>query len=309
MYRYIGEQIAYNFFNGWAFTVATLCCLFFIKDKLKAPSIYAKALYNAASQRSVKLGKVLFVLFSAVEMYLCSRHVMTTPTLNERFGDLVGTGFNYFGCLFAMIAVIMILSIVFVVDPLKNFDVQVMAAPIFLFVVKIACFCHGCCWGIPWEYGLYNHHPDHPGYQVPVPALEAICALAIFVFLVIYRKKAKPGRLFPLYMILYCATRFPIEFLSAAHEKVIGPFNTYHILCAIGMGVGLIMLLIVNLFGEKISGIFENMHNKLDENMMLKAELKAQADEERKAQAEAERKERLEKAKKAKEKASVKYKK
>ncbi len=309
MYRFIGEQWAYDFFNSWAFTIATLCCLFFIKTKLKAPSIYAKALNNVASRKSIKLGNVLFVLFSVIELYLCSRQVLSTPMLNGRFGDLVGTGVNYFGSLFGMIAAILALSIVLVIDPLKNFDISVMIAPIFLFIVKIACFCNGCCWGIPWEHGLFNRHPNHPGYQVPVQAFEAFCALAIFVFLLIYRKKAKPGRLFPMYMILYSATRFPIEFLSAAHEKVIGPFNTYHILCAIGVGIGLLLLLIVNLFGEKISNIFESVHNKLDEKMMLKAELNAQTIEEKNSQMEAERKERLEKAKKAREKASIKYKK
>ena len=250
-----------------------------------------------------------FVFITILELYLSSRQLLSTSRLNERFGDLMGTGYNYFGSLFTMAIVILLLSIVFVVDPLKNADILTMIAPISLFIVRIACFCNGCCWGVEWEYGLYNHSPYHPGRQVPVQAIEAFFVMAIFIFLLIYRKKAKPGTIFPLYMILYSATRFPIEFFSAASEKVYGSFNAYHFLCIAGVVYGFIMLLIVRLFGEKISNAFENLHKNIEEQMEIKKEMRKQKIADENTRLKAEKNERLEKAKIAREKASVKYKK
>lgn len=309
MHRYIGELYAYDFFNNLAFTIATLCSLFFIRTKLKTPTFFAKCFEKMASRKSAKMGKVIFVFITFLELYLSSRQLLMTSRLTVPFGDLMGTGYNYFGSLFSMAIVILLLSIVFVVDPLKNADILTMIAPISLFIVRIACYCNGCCWGIEWKYGPYNHSPYHPGRQVPVQAIEAFFVMAIFIFLLIYRKKAKPGTIFPLYMILYSATRFPIEFFSAASEKIHGPFNAYHFLCIAGVVYGIIMLLIVKLFGEKISDAFENLHKNIEEQMEIKKEMRKQKIADENTRLKAEKNERLEKAKKAREKASVKYKK
>ena len=175
-----------------------------------------------------------------------------------------------------MSIMILLVSIVFLVNPLKNADIIIMTAPIFLFLVRTACYCNGCCWGVEWEYGPYNHSPYHPGRQVPVQAIEAFFVMLIFIFLLIYRKKAKPGTLYPLYMILYSATRFPIEFFSAASEKIYGPFNAYHFLCIAGVVFGIIMLLIVKFFGEKISDAFDNLHKNIEEQLAITEEMLTQ---------------------------------
>ena len=265
MYRYINGEYAYELINNWAFIIAPLCSLFLIRSKVKAPNIFARYFGEVASRKSEQLGKRVFIFILILELYLSARQVLSTPILNKPFGDLVGTGANYFGSLFTIPIVILVLSLIFVVNPLKNSDIYTMILPIFLSIVKLACFCNGCCWGIEWEHSFYyNQHPYHRGLQVPVQAMEMFCALGIFVFLLIYRKKAKPGKLLPMYIILYSVTRFPIEFLSAAHKRVIGPFNTYHLLCVAGVIYGLIMLVIVTFFGEKITALYEKLDQRID---------------------------------------------
>ncbi len=270
MYRYIGDMYAYDYINGWAFTIGTLCILFFIGAKLKIPSIYATCLGNIASRKSEKAKNITIFIISFVELYLTSRQILSTPIFNKPFGELVGTGYNYFGALLGMPVAVFAISILLVSNPLRNADIATMVAPVHLFIVKVACYCNGCCWGIPWENGPFNRHPNHTGHQVPVQAIEAFLSLAIFIFLLVYRRKSKPGTLLPLYMILYSATRFPVEFFSAAHEKIWGPFNTYHFLCVAGVVVGLILLIFVKFFGEKIANVFDIVRNKLESKLIKK---------------------------------------
>ena len=188
MHRYIGELYAYDFINNLALIIALVCNLFFIRAKLKVPTLYAKYLRKIISRKSAKVGTVVFVLVTIWELYSSSRQVLRTARFNEWFGNLVGTGFNYFGSLFIMSIMILLVSIVFLVNPLKNADIIIMTAPIFLFLVRTACYCNGCCWGVEWEYGPYNHSPYHPGRQVPVQAIEAFFVMLIFIFLRFFNK-------------------------------------------------------------------------------------------------------------------------
>lgn len=264
MYRFIGEQDAYSFFNMMAYYAIMVSSLFFFKSKRKTMGLGSRYITHFVSRLNRKLSTVVEFVFASIESVLFALVLDVSATVNRPFGELLDTGTNYFGILIVVPILWSLLSTLLVVNPLKQIDIAVMLAPIQLFFFKTACFFNGCCWGIEWEYGLYNHHYHHPGKQVPVQAIEMFLALAIFIFLLWYRKKAKPGRLFPMYIILYSATRFPVEFLSAVHKSVIGPFNTYHILCVVGVVIGLLMLLIISRFGEKISALFEKPHAKLD---------------------------------------------
>ncbi len=310
MHRYFGDQWSYTLLNTISFIAATFGFLFFIKTKLKMPSIYVKIFGDIAAKSSVNSvrthGKILFVAITAVELYLTARQIASTTIVNGDFGTLVGTGANYFGGLFLVPIVILILSCVTVIDPLKNSDLLAMVLPIQMFFVRLACFCNGCCWGVEWEYGLYNSHPNHPGKQVPVQGFEILCVLAIFIFFLIYRRKVKqPGKLLPLYMIIYSSTRFVIEFFTAAPTKILGPLNTYHFLCIIGVVYGIIMLIVIKFFGNKISALFEKLHQLIDVKIKNYQEEKEAKTLKENAKFEAKEKERLNSIKLARKKAKA----
>ena len=109
-----------------------------------------------------------------------------------------------------------------------------------------------------------------------------------------------------MYLFLYSGLRFFNEFFTAADPDIIGPFNMYHILCAIGFVVGLVTFSVMRKYGEKISSAFDRtVNNKIDEITRKKKQKIVEENE----RAEAEMKERLEKAKAARAKASVKYRK
>lgn len=309
MHRFFGNQDAYSLFIQVGYWAMILTNLLYFKSKQNATSLFSKNLIYASSKIHKVIGNIVRVLLFVIETYLASDIIDEASNFNRIFGNIFDTGANYYGLLTAAPIYVVLFSLVFVINPLKELDIMTMGLPVFLFFIKLSCFFNGCCWGIEWEYGMYNTHYDHPGKQVPVQLIEAIIVVVILLFLLKYRKKAKPGTIYPMYLATYSFTRFFYEFLSAAHTDVIGPFNMYHILSACGFVVGVILLIIMNKYGEQLSDYFEKPHIRFEEKVANYEERKALESASAKAQAEADEKERLEKIKIAREKASAKYKK
>ncbi len=99
-----------------------------------------------------------------------------------------------------------------------------LAAPIALglFVGRLGCFLHGCCygtvtslpWGVDFGDGLRRH---------PTQLYEALFWLAAFLVLLPLRRRAvAPGRLFGGLMLSYFAFRFGEEFLRAGPRPLMG---------------------------------------------------------------------------------------
>lgn len=311
MYRFFGETDAYGLFNTLARVLTIVASLLYFNIKKDSISLYSKILINFVKQKGIAIGKIKvekiveFILVS-VELLLMGYLPSLAAKVNRPFGALVGTGANYFGLLSVVWFAVILISVLIMSNPIKQLDLVAIFLPFRMIFTRLACFFNGCCWGIPWKYGLYNHNPYHPGNQVPVQAFEVAVVLSIFIFFLLYRKKAKTGTLLPMYIFLYSGARFFIEFFTAADPDIIGPFNMYHILCAIGFVVGFVAFFVMRKYGEKISDAFDEKTNGI---INARARAKEERIAEENARIEAEMKERLEKAKAARAKASIKYKK
>ncbi len=227
------------------------------KKVMSAASVMAQTGLSLLS-RKCKILKpiahpVFWVLFEIVILF--AFQYLPNAFVNRPFGNLVGTGANYFGFLFFMHFLFVIMSIVVWVEPMKQIDLLAIPLPLGLMFDKLGCFSAGCCNGLWMPGGMYNYQTERE--EVPIQLIEAGLALAIFIFLNIYRDKVKPGMLFPLYMLLYSGTRFVSEFWRG-QELVLGPFRTYHILCFFGVILGIAGLIFVNKYGERITRYFEN---------------------------------------------------
>lgn len=297
------DYIGGAFFNNVAISVMILITFFTFKSKKTAMSLFSENVIYATSTINKKLVPIARNLMFIVEMLLFSHIAWATTQLNGIFGLAFDTGANYFGLLTATPIFVTIYSLGLFINPVKQIDIFTMCMPIFLFFVKIACFLNGCCWGIPWEYGLYNYNPHHPGKQVPVQLIEAILGLLIFFFLLWYRKRAKPGTMYPMYMIVYSATRFFSEFTKADYPNVLGPLKMYHLLCLTGVIIGLLLLLVVKMYGDTIYNFFEKPHINLEMKIAQREERLSIEEKENKKIADAAEKERLEKVRLAREKA------
>ena len=180
---------------------------------------------------------------------------MPITFLNFKFGSLVGTGVNYFGLIFFIPYILLLFCYLIKVDPLKQIDLITPAFPLALAITKIACLCAGCCRGIESSLGLYNNSTGL--VEFPIQLVEAGLALLIFIFLMAWRKKAKPGTMFPIYLVIFSGTRFFSEFLRC-EPNVFWRLKIYHILCVIGAVVGVIEMILITKFGYKIKKACES---------------------------------------------------
>lgn len=299
---------AYDFWGIVGYYVMLFSTLFYYKSKQNAMGLYSRMIIFFATQKNKILGKIVRFLLFVLESYLAAVIIdLAIGNFNMSFGEFIGTGANYFGMLLTVLFFWIVLSLLLMANPLKILDISTMYLPLQLIFIKLSCYCAGCCWGIPWEHGPYNYHPNHPGNQVPVQLIESIWALLIFLFLLWYRKKAKTGSLFPIYMILYSATRFLSEFFRH-EENVLGPLKMYHILCLIGIAYGIFHLCFLRFYRDTINEFFDNVHGKLDAKFAGYETAKLSRIAEEKEKEEADRLARLEKAKQNRAKAKARKK-
>lgn len=262
MYKYLGTTgiESYDFFNFISIIALLVLNMSNVKHKttfFSGASIkFIKKHFN--EQGETKAYK--YILVAVAEIFFISLvQYGFVSVFTQTFGKMVGTGRNYFAVLFFVPMLLMIYFYIIKIQPLKQMDIITPAYPLALIFVKIACFCCGCCNGIEWAGGLLN--TDTGLYEVPVQLAEAALALVIFVFLMFYRKKAKEGTLFPIFMIFYSGARFFLEFLRS-EDNIIGIFKTYHILCFIGVIAGIIEYIIAVKYCKRINSFYKNDKRK-----------------------------------------------
>lgn len=204
-------------------------------------------LERSKKNKDVSVNKKYFLF---IEVFIITFfQVLLNDTLGNSFGDVAGTNINYFGIAFFNPIIISVICVLFGLDLFKWFELITPAYALALFFNKLGCFCAGCCRGIEFSAGLYNHKTQLT--EFPVQLVEAGVALLIFVLLNIIRKKSKEGTLYPIYLILYSSTRFFSEFLRV-EEDVFWILKKYHFLCLLGIVVGLAELFIIKKYKEKI---------------------------------------------------------
>lgn len=269
------QEVRNAYYANWntiAYCILLIYLFCHVRIKKNFPSFCVQGIQNFLGARSSNLvgtlaednrwykklsAKVISFLskdfWLLLEIYLMAGFIQYNGIYNKSFGKEIGTGANYFALLFINVAIYLLACVILGVHPMKQMDWIAPSYPLALIFSKIACYFGGCCWGIEWENGVYNYRNER--YEVPIQLIEAGLALLIFIFMMLYKKKAKKGTLFPIYLIFYSGTRFFSEFLRR-EENVIGPFKVYHILCVIGVTVGLLLLIVVHVYGDKIDAHF-----------------------------------------------------
>ena len=245
----------YDLFN----IISGLALLFFNFSQIKKK----KVLLGNTSNRLIRhckgdITQTIFTRFlsgatfwAIMELLIISViQYLPAPIINKNFGNLVGTGANYFGLLYIVPFLLLVICLLLQVDPLIQIDMVTPGFPFALFFAKLGCFTAGCCNGIACSFGFPN--PSTGIIEFPIQLMEAGVAMLLFFFFLFWRTKAKRGTMFPTYLIVYSGVRFFTEFLRA-DENVFGFLKTYQILCLIGILLGIIELIVVSKLGAKIS--------------------------------------------------------
>ncbi len=151
--------------------------------------------------------------------------------------SLVNRGSEFLGYV-AVSALGMVLAAVALgARPLRWLDTTV---PLYLSaaaLLKLSCFCAGCCRGLPWAYGLYNHQTQQ--LEFPIQLMEAVLYGALC--LLFCRYKGRPGQRFALFLTGYAAVRFAVQFFRV--DRAV--FTPFHWLSAVFFAVGGLMWVLV----------------------------------------------------------------
>lgn len=237
-----------------------------IKSKKRPIGYRTMIVHVKLSHNQGFISRYLYKMLPVLESESFTMSYIIYAFANWILGDLVGTGANYFGSLFVIPIIWVILSVYYGSNPLEQLDFISTCLPLYLIFAKLACFAAGCCGGLYWEDGLYNTKYDEN--QIPVQLIETFWGLLIFIILIQYRKKAKTGTIFPMYTILYCATRFLSEFLRR-EDNILWILKKYHILCLIGIVYGIILWIIIAKYRDKINEYYDTKYSEA-ENTLVK---------------------------------------
>lgn len=253
----IGASQLYDLFTIYISSIALLLynlCQY--REKRMLPSNISKIILIHCKDRCPDKANSYFCLLIFAEIVLISlfQHGLVC-ILNNLLGELLHTGANYFGMIFAMPVLLCFYCWVVGVDPLSQIDLITPAYPLALFFMKLGCFCVGCCEGVVCDFGMYNQLTGK--VEFPVQLVEAGIALLLFFFLHFYRKKAQKGILLPIYIILYCAIRFFSEFLRA-DPGFRGPWKLYQFLCVLGFAYGLVQYAFLRFCRPFVERFFSN---------------------------------------------------
>lgn len=192
---------------------------------------------------------------AAVFLGLTLAGLLLLLVLNQKFGDWFTDGNkNYYGSLTAWLIAFPVLTTLLKIPPLRALDLLTPGLPMSLAISKLACVCYGCCHSFEMR-GSFYYNAVTNRYEFPVQMLEAAVAFLIFLFFLWYRKKDyREGTLFPLYITIYSASRFLTEFLREDLPDVLGGFKAYQIMSVVYLVIGLVLLMVVRKYGDRIPG-------------------------------------------------------
>ena len=146
-----------------------------------------------------------------------------------RFIFWAETGFKHWGGNYFVELLVWAPLVAYPVAKLMKMDVKAaydFTAPCLCLeqgIAHIGCIFNGCCRGYPSSWGIYNHITD--SILFPIQIIESVTSLAITVFLVIYAKKHQfdaNGKVYPIMLVLFGATRFIWEFFRDNYKLFFG---------------------------------------------------------------------------------------
>lgn len=176
---------------------------------------------------------------------------------------------TYMGDIFIMPIGVFLVSLIIRIAPSALVDVAGLCASACLVLYKVACSLSGCCYGVEYNGIFYNQSMEQ--YQVPVQLIELACAVVMLVIVVLlYVFKKMNGKIYPLFMIMYCGSRFVSEFWRGDYPPQYGKLNGYHIQLLIGFALGSLYMLIALIFGKKINAFIQKRNDKFVAYMRAK---------------------------------------
>ena len=258
-----GHSVAlYDPLNAIAYVAALIVLICRLKT-YRTFSTFPAAAEKALLKKPISFAWRLFCGFEALVIFALTAAV--TAALNNPLSQLFlgDNSANYFPYMFFVPVLLFVFGVLLRVSPLKLEDYFAPLGLVILIIVKLACYFQGCCNGVelsgPGPFPAFCYNQNQAQYQVPVQLIEMACAVVMLIVLILVgrRKNRKTGLLYPLFMLMYCGSRFISEFWRGDYPAVWGRLTGYHIQCIIGFVLGAVYLVAVLIWGERITAFFE----------------------------------------------------
>lgn len=174
---------------------------------------------------------------------LLTVHLVSYTFAGMRIGVWLGRATEFFGYVGISAVGVVLAAIMMGFSPLKWLDRTVPLYLTLAATLKTSCFCAGCCYGLPWEHGLYNARQDQT--QFPIQLVE-MAAYALLLCL-LCRYRGRDGQRFALFVAGYAAIRFGVQFFRAD----MAVFSTFHWMSAVFFAIGVTMWAVCVMVGKK----------------------------------------------------------
>lgn len=224
---------------GLMIAVGILCALVLVGKRAKKRGLDADFVYG--------LGIVALVFgFIGAKLLYCI--VEMDAFLNEPMRILFGSGFVLYGGVIAGIFAAMVYSKHKRIAFFQYFDLAVPSLAIAQGFGRIGCFLAGCCYGRETDSAIgivfHNSSIAPNGVKlIPTQLFSSAGDFLIAIVLLLYaRKDRKTGRIGALYLILYSAGRFIMEFFRNDYRGSIGILSTSQFISLIVLATGIIMI-------------------------------------------------------------------
>jgi phosphatidylglycerol:prolipoprotein diacylglycerol transferase len=161
---------------------------------------------------------------------------------------ITGNGFVVYGGIIGGAAAILIYCRIKKISFLRYFDLLIPSVALAQGIGRIGCFLAGCCYGRETDCALgvtftQSQFAPNGVRLLPTQLIMSAGDLLIAAILLLYAKKdRKKGRVGGLYLILYSAGRFAIEFLRGDDLRgFVGPFSTSQFVSVLTLLLGILL--------------------------------------------------------------------
>ena len=158
--------------------------------------------------------------------------ITTIPWLAENWAQLnsevwlalIRGGFVFYGGLIGALLMIVWYVKMYRIPVFQMLDALIPSVPLAHAFGRVGCFCAGCCYGVPSEWGVYFNASETAPHDVkllPVQLIEAGCNLLLFAVLLLLSRcfQKKGGFLTGVYLLGYAVIRFVLEYFRYDAER------------------------------------------------------------------------------------------
>lgn len=163
---------------------------------------------------------------------------------------LAGTGFIVYGGIIGGVLTAMVYCRIKKAPFLRYFDLAAPSISIAQGFGRIGCLLAGCCYGRETDspLGIIFHNSDFAPNGVrliPTQILSSAGDFLITIILLLFaRKERAAGRVGGLYIILYAAGRFIIEYFRNDYRGSFGPLSTSQLIAIIVLIPGILLFIL-----------------------------------------------------------------